>query len=131
MIRSVSSGVSHESYQAIEREFRAMTSELNLRSVGWRGFDKVDWVQDITSRYPRAEEIAHECSSHRPGYLDDVKELFAEALPEHKKDLHRYYIGKLALEELSCQMNGAAAGACDKRAAYLDICHLTRRLQHQ
>lgn len=130
MIRSVASGVSTDSYQALEREFRQMTSDLSLRQVGWRGFEKVDWVQDIMSRYPRAGEIASECSSHRPGYLEDVKELFAEALPEHKKDLHRYFIGKLALEELSCQMNGAAAGACDKRAAYLDICHLTRRLQH-
>lgn len=130
MIRSVSTGASADTHQALEREFRAMTSELNLRQVGWRGFEKVAWVEDITSRYPRAPEIASECSSHRPGYLEDVKELFAEALPEHKKDLHRYFIGKLALEELSCQMNGSGAGACDKRAAYLDICHLTRRLQH-
>lgn len=130
MIRSVSTGSSTDSYQAVQAEMQAMTREHNLRQVGWRGFDQVDWVQDITSRYPRAVEIGHECSSHRPGYLDDVKELFSEALPEHKKDLHRYFIGKLALEELSCQMSGAAAGACDKRAAYLDICRLTRTLQH-
>lgn len=103
-------------------------NKWDLKHEGWRGFEKFDWVSDITNKYPEAVNIAHTCSSHTPGYLDQVKDLFEDMPKEDRKQVHNYFIGKLGLEELSCRMSGAAGGLCDKKGAYIQICQLTKTL---
>ncbi|MBQ7529749.1 hypothetical protein IJT10_07615 [bacterium] len=100
----------------------------DLKHLGWRGFEQLDWVSDITNKYPDAAHIAHTCSTTRPGYLDQVNDLFEGMPKEDRKMVHKYFIGKLALEELSCRMSGGAGGLCDKKGAYVQICQLTRGL---
>ncbi len=108
------------------REANKAISQWGLQKCGWRGFQQFDWVQDITNKYPDAEHIAHTCSSHNQDYLEKVADLFDSASSmEDKKQLHKYFVGKLALEELSCRLSGAAGGLCDKKRAYLDICRMT------
>ncbi|MBQ7568564.1 hypothetical protein IJT17_07150 [bacterium] len=111
------------------REMNKCISKWDLKSLGWRGFQQLDWVSNITNKYPDAEHIAHTCSSHTPGYLDQVQELMDSASSvEDKKEIHKYFMGKLGLEELSCRNSGAAGGLCDKKRAFLEICRLTTEL---
>ncbi len=111
------------------REMNKAITDWNLTKLGWRGFQALDWVSDITNKYPEAVNIAHTCSSFRPGYLDQVQDLFdGIKSPSDKKELHKYFVGKLGLEELSCRNSGAAGGLCDKKRAYLEICRLTHTL---
>lgn len=126
MIGSIHTSTGAQASQSLHADMNQAIYGMNLRKLGWRGFEALDWVKEITGKYPDAPEIAHTCSSHRPGYMDQVKELFAGAEPADRKPLHRFFLGKLGLEELSCQMNGAAAAACDKRAAFLEICAWTK-----
>jgi hypothetical protein len=105
---------------------------FNLRRLGWRGFEALPWVRDILARYPAAAELAATCSSHRQAdYEKKAHRLFAEVAPQDFDALHSYFVGKLALEDLSCQLNGAAAAACDKRAAYLGIWEISRQYAPQ
>lgn len=96
-------------------------SDMGLRQKGWRGFDQLPWVKDVAERYPQAIELAHTCSSHRPEYKDQATDLFYSTPQEDRALLRDYFAGKLGLEELSCQRSGAAAGLCDKRAAFREI----------
>ena len=115
-----SSSVMTEANQAINK--------WNLKELGWRGFEKLDWVTDITNKYPEAVNIAHTCSSLKPGFLDQVADM-CEGMPKKDlKEIHKYYIGKLGLEELSCRMSGPTAGLCDKKGAYIQICQMTKEL---
>ena len=50
---------------------------------------------------------------------------------EDKKGIHNYFMGKLGLEELSCRMNGAGSGNCDKRTAFFEICRMTHEMVKQ
>lgn len=96
--------------------------QLDSRTVGgWRGFDKQPFVQSVYRDYPAAQELATTCSSHRPEFQEQARELFESAAPEDRQRLGDYFLGKLALEELSCRLSGAGAGLCDKRAAFLKI----------
>ena len=114
----------------VMREANQAISKWDLQHLGWRGFQQLDWVEDITNKYPEAVNIAHTCSSHTPGYLDQVNDLF-EGMPKaDQKEVHKYFIGKLGLEELSCRNSGAAGGLCDKKGAYLQICQLTKELSN-
>ena len=113
----------------IVRDMNRCIDKWDLKHLGWRGFEKLDWVTDITNKYPEAVNIAHTCSSHTPGYLDQVQDLFdGVKSSSDKKELHKYFVGKLGLEELSCRNSGAAGGLCDKKRAYLEICRLTHNL---
>lgn len=116
------------SAQKVMNEANKAIEKWDLKHLGWRGFEKLDWVSDITNKYPEASNIAHTCSSMRPGYLDQVNDLF-EGMPKaDRKMVHNFFIGKLALEELSCRLNGPAAGQCDKKGAFIQICQLTKGL---
>ncbi len=96
---------------------------FKLKSLGWRGFEELDWVKAIHFKYPLVREIALKCSSIRGTMIEEVLQLIASAKPEDKPIIQSFFVCKLALEELSCRMNGAGAGMCDKRAAYMEIFH--------
>lgn len=123
------SGRSGASADKVMREANQAINKWDLQHLGWRGFQQLDWVEDITNKYPEAVNIAHTCSSHTPGYLDQVEDLFSNIKTEDdKKGVHNYFVGKLGLEELSCRNSGGAGGLCDKKRAYLEICQLTSTL---
>jgi hypothetical protein len=104
----------------VERAIRRW--QLDSRTVGgWMGFDRQPFVQGVYRDYPAAQELAQTCSSHRPEYQEQARELFEGAEPEDRQRLGDYFLGKLALEELSCRLSGAGAGLCDKRAAFIKI----------
>lgn len=126
-INGVHSSASRElSNDTVLRQMNKGISNWQLEKLGWRGFQELDWVENITNKYPEAVNIAHTCSSHTPGYLDQVQDLFDSAKSSaDQKELHNYFVGKLGLEELSCRRSGAAGGLCDKKRAYMDICRLT------
>lgn len=126
MIRSYAPVVRHSSNRArsadrdVDRAIRRW--QLDSRQVGgWMGFDRQPFVQAVYRDYPEARELAQTCSSHRPEYQTQARELFEGAAPEDRPRLGDYFLGKLALEELSCRLSGAGAGLCDKRAAFLKI----------
>lgn len=100
--------------QALER--------FELRLLGWRGFESLDWVRALHERFPGLAPLATSCSSIHGIGLDRLAALLANASKEEGQLVQTYFICKLALEELSCRASGAGAGACDKRAAYLAIC---------
>lgn len=100
---------------------REATSRWSLSRVGWRGFEALPWVKSLKGQYPEIERIATTCSGPRGEHLAATRKLLADAEPADVPAIQSYFSGKLALEELSCQRNGAGAGACDKRAAYLAI----------
>lgn len=101
--------------QAIDR--------FELRRLGWRGFEELPWVLELFKRYPLAREIAWTCSSISGSKIDELQQVLSGAGKEDRQLLQSYFVGKLALEELSCRLSGAGAGACDKRAAFLQIFH--------
>lgn len=100
---------------------RQAIGDFGLRQKGWMGFDKLAWVQDVKERFPAAIQLAQTCSSHRPEYLGQAEDLLYSTPMEDRPLLRDYFVGKLGLEELSCQMNGAGAGLCDKRTAFREI----------
>ena len=116
----------------VMREANGAINNWNLKNLGWRGFEKLDWVENITNKYPEASNIAHTCSAHTPGYVDQVVDLFSTVSDKQdRKDLHNFFVGKLGLEELSCRNSGAAGGLCDKKRAFIDICQVTPGLAKQ
>lgn len=105
--------------QAIER--------FTLRNLGWRGFEALPWVVEIKERYPELGKLAEIASSHNPdAFIAPVNALFKTAPAADHPAIQSFFIGKLALEELSCRLNGAGAGACDKRAAYIEIWQISK-----
>lgn len=96
-------------------------SRFGLATKGWKGFDEMPWVQQLRKDIPEAFALASTCSSHKPEYLDQTHDLFANAQPQDRGRLQDYFAGKLGLEELSCRRSGAGAGLCDKRAAFYRI----------
>ncbi len=101
---------------------------FGLRSLGWKGFEELQWVSDLHARYPQINVIALSTSMILGTKLTDVSQLFAHAAPEDRPAIRSYFVGKLALEKLSCALSGAGAGMCDKYGAYLKIFDLTRDL---
>lgn len=91
---------------------------------GWQAFNKDDWVDYVNSHYPLLTQIAITCSTTRPVELQEQIQyvLYVAAnAPADAPLVVAYFAGKLGLEELSCRANGAAARACDKRAAFTFI----------
>lgn len=109
---------------------RQAIRDFGLRQKGWRGFDQFAWVQEVKERFPAAVHLAQTCSSHRPEYKGQAEDLFYSAPLEERPRLRDYFLGKLGLEELSCQMNGAGAAMCDKRAAFREIYKIAHEACH-
>lgn len=93
----------------------------SLNRVGWRGFEGLPWVTALKEKYPDVDHIAHTCTIHDNKFKKQVPALLDEVAPEDLCAVQSYFVGKLALEELSCRANGSMAGLCDKRAAYMQI----------
>lgn len=53
--------------------------------------------------------------------LEELAQVLELASAQEKQQIRAYFTAKLALEDLSCRTNGAGAGACDKKAAFLEI----------
>jgi len=104
-----------------DRAIGQAISRWELDKVGWRGFESLPWVTALHKKYPAVPRIASTCSSHDNRYRDEVTELLGDIEPADFGDVKSYFVGKLALEELSCRLSGAGGGMCDKRAAYLVI----------
>jgi hypothetical protein len=111
------------------KEANKAIKKWDLEELGWRGFEKLDWVEDITNKYPELSNIAHTCSSTRPGFLEQVNDLFDGMPKADRKEAHKFFTCKLGLEELSCRRSGPMGGGmCDKKNAFLQICQLTKQL---
>jgi len=101
---------------------------FGLRRLGWKGFEELRWVDDLLTRYPQIKTITLNTSMILGTKLAEVSQLFADAAPEDRPAIRSYFVGKLALEKLSCDLGGAGAGMCDKFGAFLKIFDLTRDL---
>lgn len=101
---------------------------FGLRSLGWKGFEELQWVKDLHARYPQINVIALNTSTILGTRIEEVSQLFAHADPDDRPAIRSYFVGKLALEKLSCNLSGAGAGMCDKYGAFLKIFDLTRAL---
>ena len=99
---------------------------FNLRQLGWLGFDALPWVQAIKAKYPQTAELAHTASSIRGGFAEQARELFEQATQEDRATIQAYFIGKLAVERLSCQLSGFGAGSCDKMGAFIQIWEISK-----
>ena len=134
-ISSITCGTTNSgaSTTKVMNEANKCIQKWNLRELGWRGFQQLDWVTDITNKYPEAVNIAHTCSTQNgSNYMEQVQDLFDNAKSaDDKKELHNYFMGKLGLEHLSCLGSGAAGGLCDKKGAFINICTLTSQLVKQ
>ncbi len=104
-----------------ERAIEEAIQRYKLFALGWRGFDALDWVSQLLKTYPLVKEIASKSSSISGLMLEELDALLTSASKQDRPLIHDYFVGKLALEELSCRANGAGAGACDKRAAFRQI----------
>lgn len=108
---------STHSDRAIEQAIR----RWNLQQVGWRGFEGQPWVRDLQRKYPDVAQLAQTCSSHDPKFRDDLVDLLGKIDDEDFPAVRDFFVGKLALEDLSCRLSGAAGGLCDKKGAYLQM----------
>lgn len=104
-----------------DRAIAQAISKWNLDQVGWRGFEALPWVEALHARLPDVKHIAQTASSHNGRYKDEVQALVLGLDRRDYTEVRAYFVGKLALEELSCRRSGAGAGLCDKRTAFLDI----------
>jgi len=96
-----------------------------LRKLGWRGFDQLDWVDGMKRKYPEMQTIASNASAYTKfDHETPLHALLDRAAPADVPFIQEYFRGKLGLEELSCQLSGAGAGLCDKRAAFTQIVDL-------
>ncbi len=109
---------------AVEPTKKLAIAHFQLRTLGWRGFDALDWVQKLLHKYPSIPVIL--ISSHtNPAGFAALEQLAATMTTEERHQFRDYIIGKLGLEELSCQRNGPGAGSCDARSALhrsVEIC---------
>lgn len=104
-----------------EAAIHVAIGKWNLSRVGWRGFEAQPWVVSLKEKYPEVERIARTCSGPQGEHIAASRKLIQHADAEDVAGIKSYFAGKLALEELSCQRNGAGAGLCDKRSAFLRI----------
>lgn len=94
---------------------------FELRRRGWQGFEALPWVEEIQRLYPAIRQLAASASMITREFYEPAHQLFEAARTDDRAVIGEYFLGKLALEQLSCNMFGAGAGACDRRAAYLAI----------
>jgi hypothetical protein len=107
-----------------ERSDAAIATAIDrwsLNRVGWRGFDALPWVKSLKEKYPEVERIASTCSGAQGEHVAASRKLIAGAEADDRAAIRSYFVGKLALEELSCRLSGAGAGLCDKRSAFMRI----------
>lgn len=104
-----------------ESAVKSAIAQFELRRLGWRGFSALPWVNRLTTTYPIIAKIDAEASIIGGGFREPATTLMASAAAADREAICRYFLGKLALEQLSCDQHGAGAGACDRRAAYLEI----------
>lgn len=100
---------------------RQAINGFNLPSLGWQGFEDSDWVKELLQKYPLLFDISRKTSIINGVMLEELEGILALASLAERKLIQDFFVGKLALEELSCRMNGAGAGACDRRAAFMQI----------
>jgi hypothetical protein len=116
---------------SVDNAIALAIGEFQLRN-GWKAFEAQEWVQELIQLYPAMKPLAELASTYNDqGYLQKAEDLFLSAAPEDRPGIENYFIGKLGLEELSCRMHGAGAGACDKKGAFLQIFELYKRLLNE
>jgi hypothetical protein len=123
-MNSLTSQLAASSSQSYPNDPTAATNQAISRmelTKGWQNFMQQPWVKDLGERYPSAIELSHTCSAHRPEYKQQAEDLLYSAPIQDRQQLRNFFLGKLGLEELSCRRSGAGAGACDKRAAFMEI----------
>ena len=101
---------------------------FKLFQLGWKGFEELPWVMELHAKYPDIKDIAIYASSILGSKLIEVAALFENADANDRPGIRSYFVGKLALERLSCNRGGAGAGMCDKFGAFLQIFELTSNL---
>ena len=117
-------GLAASSSQSYPNDPTAATNQAISRmelTKGWQNFMQQPWVKELGERYPSAIDLSHTCSAHRPEYKQQAEDLLYSAPIQDRQQLRNFFLGKLGLEELSCRRSGAGAGACDKRAAFMEI----------
>ena len=97
------------------------TTGFQLRQLGWKGFEALPWVIQLHTKYPDMQDIAIYASSISGCRLNEVSMLLEKADVSDRPSIISYFVGKLALEKLSCTRGGAGAGMCDKFSAFLQI----------
>jgi len=102
--------------------------KLNLVSLGWKGFEDLEWVRALKEKYPVIDQIATNTSTISGIRLAEVKALLILADACDHSAIRSYFVAKMALEKLSCARNGAGAGMGDKLGAYLQIFETTTAL---
>ena len=60
----------------VMREANQAISKWDLQHLGWRGFQQLDWVEDITNKYPEAVNIAH-AGQLQPGAVGHLQRVRA------------------------------------------------------
>jgi hypothetical protein len=122
-----------ELYFEIDRAQRELTGLLRLEQTKAAGLDSQ--LGAVLDRYPRARDLARYCAlSMNSGRVDDyqpdveaartfLRETAAVSLPDAKL-LQTWFLGKLALEELSCRYQGGAP-FCTKRQIFYLIAEMT------
>lgn len=96
---------------------RIAIAHFDLRGLGWKGFDQLDWTKYLLEKYPSIPVILIACNIGNPASFVALEALAKEMSEDDRRMLRDYVIGKLGLEELSCHRSGPAAGSCDRRAA--------------
>lgn len=102
-------------------------------SRGWQAFNKDDWVIYLLARHPYLQQIAWNCSSTRMEQLEQFVQYLLSLMAQNHQDsplIVAYFAAKLGLEHLSCQLNGAGAGSCDKRSAFRTILEVLLQCFH-
>lgn len=101
----------------VEPTKRRAMELYNLRKLGWKGFDELDWVAALLKKHISIRVILVATLSFAQASFDALQELADDMSDEDRHRMRDYIVGKLALEELSCMANGAGAGACQTRTA--------------
>ncbi|MDZ4833445.1 MAG: hypothetical protein SGJ27_06665 [Candidatus Melainabacteria bacterium] len=89
----------------------------DLRSLGWKGFDELEWVAALLKKHPKISTVLIGTLKLTEASFNAVQSLADTMKPEERYRLRDYIIGKLALEELSCNRHGSGAGSCETRTA--------------
>jgi hypothetical protein len=89
-------------------------SFYDLRKLGWKGFNKLDWAEFLLEKYPSVPLILLSCNIGKPASFAALEEVADEMSPDDRHMLRDYIIGKLGLEELNCKTGSRCA---DRRSA--------------
>jgi len=92
-------------------------SFYRLEQLGWKGFDELDWAEQLLHKFPSIGMILLACNIGNPSSFDALTRLANSMSGEDRHHLRDYIIGKLGLEELSCRRSGPGSGNCDRRSA--------------